>query len=206
MAIIERIMGWGLLGATAAAGLILLAWGIWRLIQWLASSTEGGGQPIDIGRYLKSLWLALWERLPEDMAPTRVSQSNGRAFTPGCWPGVEGEVSPPRPGKRRGIWGGGWESTILSLKGISEQIVESFNGETYGELVLLEEQVASAREAWRRLSSPFARLPSTKIKKGANGPPSCFNFDPGEFVIQSSSSSARVPWSALPPGSQPTMP
>ncbi|NLM94066.1 MAG: DUF4129 domain-containing protein [Firmicutes bacterium] len=158
MAIIERIMGWGLLGATAAAGLILLAWGIWRLIQWLASSTEGGGQPIDIGRYLKSLWLALWERCrkiwrrPEYLSPT--AGLYARLLAWGRRRGL-----PPLPGETPREYGGRLGEYYPQLKGDFEQIVESFNAETYGELILPEEQVASARRAWRRLSSPFARLP-----------------------------------------------
>jgi hypothetical protein len=42
-----------------------------------------------------------------------------------------------------------------SLKKEIESIIEAFNQQVYGELILNEQQLAIAESAWRRLRSPF---------------------------------------------------
>ncbi|NLN17168.1 MAG: DUF4129 domain-containing protein [Firmicutes bacterium] len=158
MAVLERIMGWGLLAMAAAAGLVLLAWGIWKLIRWLSSSTEVGGEPFDIGQYLRSLWLALREHLQKMLQRPRylspIAELYARLLAWGRRRGL-----PPLPGETPREYGRRLSGYFPELDGDITQIVERFNEETYGGLALPEEELAMARRAWRRLSNPLARLP-----------------------------------------------
>lgn len=171
MALIERIMGWGLLGAAVLAGLLALGWGIWQLIRWLSSSADHGGQPVDIYQYLRSLWLAIRERFRKMLQRPHYLTPMARLYA-GLLAWGRRRGLPQLPAETPREYGRRLGKYYPDLKGEFEQIVESFNGETYGEIVLDEEELASARRAWRKLSTPirwFARLPFNRSHSHTQG-------------------------------------
>ena len=169
------------------------AWSCWpggsgKLIRWLSSSTEVGGEPLDIGQYLRSLWLALREHLQKMLQRPRylspIAELYARLLAWGRRRGL-----PPLPGETPREYGRRLSGYFPELDGDITQIVERFNEETYGGLALPEEELAMARRAWRRLSNPSL---DCLLNENEEGAAAGYASTPlREASIQSSSSSAR---------------
>jgi hypothetical protein len=157
-ALLEKILGWGLGTIIGLTILIIVGLAIFYLLRWLFSKTSVS-QKKQSSWYLISLWAI---RL--------------REFLVFCWrkivrraKGYRGPVHLYAAlltwGRHSGLphflsetpaeYGLRLQYRFPPLKTEIELIIEAFNQEVYGEIILDSEQCAIAEFAWRRLRSPL---------------------------------------------------
>jgi hypothetical protein len=155
--LVEKVLGWGLLGLGVLLGLILCALGTWYLLRWLFSRTPGGERG-HINWQLALLWAQrLWAALVVGVrrAVQRLKgyrdavQLYHALLTWGCRSGLPHHLS-----ETPAEYGSRLRKQFPSLAGHIGGIVEAFNLVVYGEVALDDEQMTPAKLAWRRLRSP----------------------------------------------------
>jgi hypothetical protein len=156
--LLEKILGWGLGGLLGLTLLIIFGLAVFYLFRWLFSRT-----PIHQRRQGSWHLILLWvERL--------------RVFLLSCWRGMARRVKGYKGaaqlytallswGRHSGLlhflsetpteYGLRLKYRFPSLKKEIELIIEAFNQEIYGEIILNEQQLAMTQSALRRLWSPL---------------------------------------------------
>lgn len=155
--LVEKILGWGLLGLGVLIGLILCALGTWYLLRWLFSRTprsEGGHFQWQLALWwVQRQWAALvisLQRVVQRLRGYRDALQLYRALLK--W------------GRRSGLphllsetpaeYGSRLRKQFPSLTGEIGVIVGAFNLVVYGEVALDDERMTQAKLSWRRLRSP----------------------------------------------------
>ncbi len=156
--LLGKILAWGVWILLGAVFLFLLIVASYYFYQWLISRT-----PIDQERQSPRHLIALWaERL--------------RLFLRSCWMWLLRRMKSYRGaiqlytalriwGRRSGLrhvpsetpteYGSRLKQGFPRMRGEIELIIEAFNQQVYGEIVLNEQQLSLAQSAWRRLRSPL---------------------------------------------------
>lgn len=155
--LVQRILGWGLLGLIGLIVLVVSCIGIWYLVRWLSSRTpREEGKPVQwdlILSWAARLWVLLallWEKIATRLkAYEDAAQFYKALLAWGRHSGFSHVISEtPREYSLR------LRNRFPRLEKDVEMIVEAFNREVYGEEVLDQGQLRVARRAWRRLRSP----------------------------------------------------
>jgi len=156
--LLEKILGWGLGTILGLTILIILSLAILYLLRWLFSRTSIS-QKKQSSWYLISLWairlreflVFCWRKIVRRAKGYRGAvQLYAALLTWGRHSGLPYFLSetPAEYGLRL-------KYRFPSLKTEIELIIEAFNQEVYGEIILDSEQCAIAQFAWRRLRSPL---------------------------------------------------
>jgi hypothetical protein len=155
--LVERVLGWGLLGLGALLGFILCAVGTWYLLRWLFSKTPKKERR-HIHWQLALLWAQrLWATLA--MGLQRAVQ-----WLKGYRDAVQIYRALLKWGRRSGLphflsetpveYGSRLRIQFPSLTEEIRGIVEAFNLVVYGEVALDLDQMTLTKLSWRRLRSP----------------------------------------------------
>ena len=156
--LLEKILGWGLGTILGLTILIIFSLAILYLLRWLFSRTSIS-QKRQSSRHFISLWairlreflVFCWRKIVRRVKGYRGAlQLYAALLTWGrhsCLPHFLSET-PAEYGLRL-------KYRFPSLKREIELIIEAFNQEVYGEIILDNEQLAIAQFAWRRLRSPL---------------------------------------------------
>jgi hypothetical protein len=155
--LVEKVLGWGLLGLGTLMGLILCALGTWYLLGWLFSRTprtQGGHF-----RWKLMLWWAKrqWSTLVLGVqwAAQRI---RGYCDVLQLYQALLGWGSrsglPHLLSETPAEYGSRLNEQFPSLTKEIEAIVGAFNLVVYGEVALDDEQMTQVRLSWRRLRSP----------------------------------------------------
>ncbi len=155
--LVERVLGWGLLGVGVLMGFILCGLGTWYLLRWLLSRTSKGERK-HIQWQLVLLWAErLWAAL--GMGLRRVVQR-----LRGYRDAVQLYLALLKWGRRSGLphllsetpaeYGSRLRKDFPSLAGEIDGIVDAFNLAVYGEVALDDEQMTLVKLCWKRLRSP----------------------------------------------------
>ena len=170
--LVEKILGWGLLGLGTLIGLILCALGMRYLLRWLFSRTprtEGGHFQWQLALWwVQRQWAALvmgLQRVVQRLRGYRDVLQLYRALLK--W------------GRRSGLphllsetpaeYGSRLRKQFPSLTGEIGVIVGAFSLVVYGEVALDDERMTQAKLSWRRLRSPRywpSRLKSWFLQPG----------------------------------------
>lgn len=170
--LMEKVLGWGLLGLGISIGIILCALGVWYLMRWLFSRTpsmEGGHlQWRPTLWWVQRQWAALVlgvQRAVQRLRGYRNAVQFYRALL--TW------------GRRSGLphllsetpeeYGSRLKKHFPSLTREIGVVVGAFNLVVYGEMELDDKQMSLAKLSWRRLRSPRywpARLKSWFFQPG----------------------------------------
>lgn len=157
-ALLERIVGWGLMGLAGLLILLLCGLAAWFVLRWLLSRTpeerRRHGYWDRLLWWIRGLWgtlAAAWRRIglsgdQEKRAP-RIYGALLRWGQRSGFPSV-GSETPMEYGLRL-------TGLFPSLGRDIRAIIEEYQLEVYGERVLSKEQLASAGSALKRLRSPF---------------------------------------------------
>ena len=175
MDLLGKIFGWGLLGLGGLIALILCGLGAWYLFRWLLSriptGERGKGQWDLILLWavrLRAMLLLVWGKILGRVKGYRNAvQLYAALLGWGRYSGMPHFLSetPAEYGLRL-------RHRFPAVKREIEVIVDAFNQEVYGQIVLNEELLATARLAWRRLLSPVywpSRLRSWLLQRGYEG-------------------------------------
>ncbi len=155
--LVEKILGWGLLGLGVLVGLILVAVGTWYLLRRLFSRTSKKERKL-IHWQLALLWAQrLWAALAMGL-------QSAVQWLKGYRDAAQFYSALLKWGRRSGLphflsetpveYGSRLRMQFPSLTGEIGGIVEAFNLEVYGEVALDDEQMTLAKLSWRRLCSP----------------------------------------------------
>ena len=155
--LVEKVLGWGLLGLGLLVGLILCALGTWYLLRWLFSMTSKEERK-RIHWQLALLWAQrLWEALCMGLQKA-VQRLRGYRDA------VQYYGALLKWGRRSGLphllsetpveYGSRLKMQFPSLTGEIGGIVGAFNLKVYGEMALDDEQMSLTKLSWRRLRSP----------------------------------------------------
>jgi hypothetical protein len=155
--LVEKILGWGLLGLIGLIALVVSCIGIWYLVRWLLSRTPTEkGEPVQwnlILSWAARLWALggiLWGKIATKLKGFKDATQLYKALL--AWGRHSGfsRVMSETPRE----YGFRLRNRFPRLEKDIELIVEAFNREVYGEVVLDEGQLRVAKRAWRRLCSP----------------------------------------------------
>jgi hypothetical protein len=155
--LVERVLGWGLLGLAVLMGFVFCALGTWYLLRWLFPTTSKKERK-HIHWQLALLWAqSLWAAL--DMGLQRALQ-----WLKGYRDAVQIYRALLKWGRRSGLphflsetaveYGSRLRMQFPSLTGEIGLIVEAFNLAVYGEVAIDDDQMTPAKLSWRRLRSP----------------------------------------------------
>jgi hypothetical protein len=164
--LLEKFMGWGLVGLTVLVVALSAGLGLWALTRWLLSRTPGGERKTD-SRNLFAFWVAglrafllfcrekaIWGL----KGARRAVQIYSLLLRWGRHSGI-----PPFPTETPTEYGVRLKHRFPVVRKEIEVIIEAFNEEVYGERVLSAKRLKPAQLAWGRLRSPLhwpARLRS----------------------------------------------
>ncbi len=155
--LVEKVLGWGLLGLGVLMGFVLCALGTWYLVRWLVSRTSKGERKrIYWQRVL--LWAQrLWANLAMGLKRA-VHRLRGYRNA------VQLYRALLKWGRRSGLphlltetpveYGLRLRKDFPSLTGEISGIVDAYNLTVYGEVALDDEEITLAKLSWRRLRSP----------------------------------------------------
>jgi hypothetical protein len=158
MELLEKILGWGFVGLAALVGVIACCLGAWYLLRWLLSRTSRNEEK-HIQWGLTFLWASrLWARL-------LVFWHKLMAKLKGFKDAAQLYAALLRWGRHSGLphflsetpaeYGGRLERQFPSLRTNIEVMVDAYNQQVYGEMVLDESQLTTAKRSWRSLRSPY---------------------------------------------------
>ena len=170
--LVERVLGWGLLGLGVLIGLILCVLGTWYLLRWLFSRTQkverGHIQCMATLWWVQRQWVAFVlgvQRAVQRLRGNRDALELYRALLK--W------------GRRSGLphllsetpaeYGSRLKKQFPSLTGEIGEIIGAFTLVVYGEVPLNDERMTQAKLSWRRLRSPRywpSRLKSWFLQPG----------------------------------------
>ena len=159
--ILEKILGWGLMGLVLLLLLVILAISLFYVFRWLFSRTSGEQRSRPRVRpvfLLVACWgfiVRLSRKVLRALAGYRMASELYGALL--AWarhsgfPHVQSET-PSEFGMRL-------NNRFPELRPQIELIVSAYNRETYGEMILSSTELSAAQSAWRLLRSPL-RWPS----------------------------------------------
>jgi len=158
MELLEKVVGWGFMGLLALVGIIACCLGAWYLLRWLFSRTSRSEEK-RLQWNLMFLWASrLWAGLVVfwHKLATRLTGFND---APRLYAALL------RWGRRSGLprslsetpaeYGGRLERQFPLLVRNIEVIVDAYNQQVYGEMLLDESQLRTAKRSWRSLRSPY---------------------------------------------------
>jgi len=158
MELLEKVVGWGFMGLLALVGIIACCLGAWYLLRWLFSRTSRSEEK-RLQWNLMFLWASrLWAGLVVfwHKLATRLTGFND---APQLYAALL------RWGRRSGLprslsetpaeYGGRLEQQFPLLVRNIEVIVDAYNQQVYGEMLLDESQLRTAKRSWRSLRSPY---------------------------------------------------
>ena len=157
MELLEKILGWGILSLVGLIAVALFCLGVFYLFRWLFSRTsirrrkQASWHLIPWWKELRTFLLFCWKKTVRFITGYRSAVELYTALL--AW-GRRSGLS-HFPSETPGEYGLRLMRRFPSLKREIELIIEAFHLEVYGEIVLLDEQFAEARFAWRRLRSPL---------------------------------------------------
>jgi hypothetical protein len=173
--LLEKIIGWGFLGLVGLIVAVISGLGVWYLVRWLFSRTSVNEEK-QIHWSLILLWAVKWGAVPLLLWGKIVKRLKGYRNA------VQLHNALLRWGRHSGLphflaetpteYGLRLRHQFPAVKGEIEVIIEAFNQEVYGELVLSHPQMAMAQLAWRRLLSPLcwpSRLRSWFLQRADEG-------------------------------------
>jgi len=158
MELLEKVVGWGFMGLLALVGIIACCLGAWYLLRWLFSRTSRSEEK-RLQWNLMFLWASrLWAGLVVfwHKLATRLT---GFKDAPQLYAALL------RWGRRSGLprslsetpaeYGDRLEQQFPLLVRNIEVIVDAYNQQVYGEMLLDESQLRTAKRSWRSLRSPY---------------------------------------------------
>ena len=156
--LLEKILGWGFLGLLGLLVLIVSAFAVVYLLRWLFSRT-GTDKTAPVRLNPTALWLSrlfafllfLWGEIARRVRGHRNALELYTALLGwGRHSGLPHLLSetPTEYGLRL-------KNQFPGVKKEIQSIIEAFNEEVYGEVILDEDQMAIAQCAWRRLRRPL---------------------------------------------------
>jgi hypothetical protein len=155
--LLEKVLGWGFMGLAALVGIIVCCLGAWYLLRWLFSRTSKSEEK-HIQWNLIFLWASRW------WAGLLVFWHKLVARLKGFKDAAQLYAALLRWGRRSGLprflsetpaeYGGRLKRHFPPLERCIEVIVDAYNQQVYGEMVLDESQLTTAKRSWRSLRSP----------------------------------------------------
>jgi hypothetical protein len=170
--LLEKIIGWGFLGLAGLIVIVICGLGIWYLFRWLISRTptsERAGGQWDLillwADRLRAVVLHYWGKILGRVRGYKDAvQLYAALLGWGRFSGLRHVLNetPTEYGFRL-------RHQFPSVRRDIEVIIEAYNQEVYGEIAMSQQQMATARLAWRRLLSPLrwpSRLRSLFFQRG----------------------------------------
>ena len=155
MELLEKILGWGLLGLMLLAMLAVSAIALFYTLKWLLSRTKvNKRQPEPISLRFAGLW-AFWAGVCRKMmCGIRGHQKAAELY--GALLGWAGRSGLPHDRSETPLeLGMRLNARFPALKSPIELIIDAYNREVYGETVLGAASLAAANTAWQFLRSPL---------------------------------------------------
>ncbi|MGD0234312.1 MAG: DUF4129 domain-containing protein [Syntrophorhabdales bacterium] len=158
MELLEKILGWGLWGLVLLVLLVVAAIAVFYALKWLFSkpseSEASGRQPTSVASWFARLWAFLVSSCKKILRSIKGYQKAAELYSALLgWARRSGLSHNRRETPLE--FGTRLNSRFPSLKPQIELIINAFNREVYGEVVLSGAQLATVRSAWRVLRSPF---------------------------------------------------
>jgi hypothetical protein len=158
MELLEKIFGWGFMGLLALVGIIACCLGAWYLLRWLFSRTSRSEEKHIqwnlIFLWASRLWaglLVFWLKLVTRLKGFKdAAQLYAALLRWGRRSGLPRSLS-----ETPAEYGSRLERQFPLLVRNIEVIVDAYNQQVYGEMVLDESQLTRAKRCWRGLSSPY---------------------------------------------------
>jgi hypothetical protein len=158
MELLEKILAWVLGGVVGLIVLIVTAMALFFLFRWLLSRTP-------ITQKKQGLWDSILSWIDELQMLLFSCWKWIKRKAKGYKGGVQIYMALLKWGSHSGLphllsetpieYGYRLKNRFPSLKGEIGFIIEAFNQEVYGEIILSEQQWVEAKSAWRRLRSPL---------------------------------------------------
>jgi hypothetical protein len=156
--LLEKVLGWGFMGLAVLVGIIVCCLGAWYLLRWLFSRTSRSEEKHIqwnlIFLWASRLWaglLVFWQKLAARLKGFKDAAQLYAALL--------------RWGRRSGLscflsetpaeYGGRLKRQFPSLEWNIGVIIDAYNRQVYGEMVLDESQLTRAKRSWRCLRSPY---------------------------------------------------
>jgi len=172
MELLEKVLGWGFMGLAALVGIIVCCLGAWYLLRWLFSRTSRSEEK-HIQWNLIFLWASrLWAGL---LFLRNKLVARLKAFKDA----VQLYAALLRWGRHSGLprslsetpaeYGGRLKRQFPPLNEHIGVIVDAYNRQVYGEMVLDVSQLTAAKRSWGSLRSPWywpSRFKSWFLRSG----------------------------------------
>jgi len=158
MELLEKVLGWGVVGLAVLIGLIACCLGAWYLLRWFFSRTFRSEQKHIqwnlIFLWASRLWTGLfvfWHKLAARLKGFKdAAQLYAALLRWGRRSGLPRSLS-----ETPAEYGGRLKRQFRPLGKNIEVIVDVYNQQVYGEIVLHENQLTAAKRSWRGLRSPY---------------------------------------------------
>jgi hypothetical protein len=172
MELLEKVLGWGFVGLAALIGIIACCLGAWYLLRWLFSRTSRSEEKHIqwnlIFLWASRLWtglIVLWHKLVARLKGFKdAAQLYSALLRWGRHSGLPRSLS-----ETPAEYGGRLERQFPPLRRNIEVIVDAYNEQVYGEMVLDESRLTTAKHSWRSLRSPYywpSRVKSWFLRSG----------------------------------------
>jgi hypothetical protein len=158
MELLEKIFGWGFTGLAVLIGIIVCCLGAWYLLQWLFSRTSRSERrPIQWNQIF--LWVSrlragvvvFWQKLAARLKGFKdAAQLYAALLRWGRHSGLPRFLS-----ETPAEYGGRLKGQFPPLGRNIGVIVDAYNKQVYGEMVLAESELTAAKRSWRSLRSPY---------------------------------------------------
>ena len=158
MELLEKVLGWGFMGLAALVGIIVCCLGAWYLLRWLFSRTSRSEEKHIqwnlIFLWASGLWtglLVFWHKLVARLKSFKDAvQLYAALLRWGRHSGLPRSLS-----ETPAEYGGRLKRQFPPLERCIGVIVDAYNRQVYGEMVLDESQLTAAKRSWRSLRSPY---------------------------------------------------
>jgi len=158
MELLEKIFGWGFMGLAVLIGIIVCCLGAWYLLRWLFSRTSRSERrPIQWNQIF--LWVSrlragvvvFWQKLAARLKGFKdAAQLYAALLRWGRHSGLPRFLS-----ETPAEYGGRLKGQFPPLGRNIGVIVDAYNKQVYGEMVLAESELTAAKRSWRSLRSPY---------------------------------------------------
>ena len=158
MELLEKVFGWGFMGLAGLIGTIVCCLGAWYLLRWLFSRTSGSERrPIQWNQIflwvsrLRAGLLVFWRKMVARLKGFEdAAQLYAALLRWGRHSGLPRSLSetPAEYGRRL-------KRQFPPLERNIGVLVDAYNQQVYGEIVLDESRLTTAKRAWRGLRNPY---------------------------------------------------